>query len=276
MLWDGNVIKKASLKKRFLGLTIKQWVWVLVIIPGVPFTVGSLFIVGYSNIPWPIDKIQIKPIRDDVEELMALVHGKGDRPSSWANGFASDLESLVLNNRQQVVTVDWREYSKDMFRCTLNARRIGHDLGEKINEHNNIKRLHLVGHSAGSFVVYGICEAVKKNNKEIFVHTTYLAPVSIYRGIDWGFGTRNFGSCADISDAYIDHEDGVPVNDQPLKHPHTFDVTALKVSAGYTGSPHLWPIDYYRKAVIGGELPYWKPDQPTLKKYPPQKISALR
>ena len=151
-----------------------------------------------------------------------------------------------------------------MFRCTFNARRIGHDLGEKLSELENIKRLHLIGHSAGAFVVYAMCEAMKKRNEGIFIHTTYLDPVSIYGGIDWGYGTRNFGSCADISDAYIDHEDGVPGSDDPLMNPHTFDVTGLKKAAGFTGSPHLWPIEYYRQAVQGETLPYWEPDQSVL------------
>lgn len=265
-----------SLKNKFLGRTLKFWLWILILIPGIPFAVGSLFIVGYSNIPWPIgDSVQVGTIRDDIEELIVLAHGKGDTPSSWAEGFAHELERSVLNDGQQVVTVDWRDYSMDMFRCTLNGRRIGQEIGQKLIASKQLKRLHLIGHSAGAFVVYGICEAVKKKNGKIFVHTTYLDPVGIYGGIDWGYGVRNFGSCADISDAYIDHEDGVPGSDKPLKHPHTFDITALKKLERYNGSPHLWPIEYYRQAVVTNSLPFWVPDQAVQKKFSQKKSTTM-
>lgn len=263
-------------KKLYLGLSAKFWLWVLVLIPGIPFTVASLLILGYSNIPLPLgNKVKINSVREDTEELIVLIHGKGDRPSSWADGFAEELRHSVLKEQQQVLTVDWGDYSTDLFRCTLNGRRIGRNLGRKLLSHKNIKRLHLIGHSAGSFVVYGMCEAVKKKDGNIFVQTTYLDPVSIYGGVDWGYGTRNFGSCADISDAYIDHDDGVPGSNEPLKHPHTFDVTALKKPAAFSGSPHLWPIEYYRHAVTEGTLPFWDPKNSLNVKYPPKNSTIM-
>lgn len=214
-------------------------------------------------------------VSPETEKLFVLVHGKGDNLSSWAEGFAHELESSVLAEGEQVVTVDWEEYSHDLFRSTLNGRRIGHDLGRKLSGYGNIRQLHLIGHSAGSFVAYGICEAMKKANKEVFIHATYLDPVAIYGGVDWNYGSRNFGRCADISDAYIDHEDNVPGSNGPLKHPHTFDVTGLKKQAGYSGSPHLWPIVYYRRAVQDKTLPYWTPDETTLERFPPGKFTVM-
>lgn len=256
------------MKNRWLGLTYKQWFLILVLIPGIPFFTASLFIVVYANLPWPMEnRLNFKKIDQNVRELIVLVHGKDDTPESWANGFAADLEAAHLQNDQQVFALDWEEYSKDMFRCSLNGRRIGHKLAQTILEKPNIKRLHLIGHSAGSFVVYGICETIKENDTAIEVQTTYLDPVSIYGGIDWKFGTRNFGSCGDISDAYIDTEDEVPGSNKPLKHPHTFDVTALKPQTEKI-SPHLWPIAFYRQAVLNQELPFWKPDESDLRQNP--------
>ncbi|MBU0486080.1 MAG: alpha/beta fold hydrolase [Proteobacteria bacterium] len=263
-------------QKRFLVFTLQQWLWIIVIVPGVTFVTASLFIIGYSNIPWPLgNKIKMASVGNNIAELIVLVHGKGDSPSSWAEGFALDLESSLLNDQQQVVIVDWGAYSKDLFRSTLNARRIGHDLGQKLSAQKNIKRLHLIGHSAGSFVVYGMCEAIKKRNGNIFIQTTYLDPVSIYGGVNWGYGTRHFGSCADISDAYIDRDDTVPGSNEPLQHPHTFDVTALKEAAGFKGSPHLWPIYYYRQAVLNQTLPYWEPEKEDFLAYPPRQNTKL-
>lgn len=269
-------MSRSDERKKFFGLSRRSWLWFLVLTPGIPFVIGSVLFLCYANIPLPMDnKVRIDPVEENTEELIILVHGKGDRPSSWANGFAKQLRQSVLKNHQQVITVDWGDYSTDLFRCTLNGRRIGRDLGRKLAKKAKVKRYHLIGHSAGSFVVYGLCEALKKENKTIYVQSTYLDPVSVYGGIDWGFGTRNFGSCADISDAYIDHEDGVPGSNKPLKHPHTFDVTALKKMAGYSGSPHLWPIEYYRHGVLNNNLPFWEPDEQTLVRFPSQKSTNL-
>ena len=116
---------------------------------------------------------------------------------------------------------------------------------------------------------------LKKLEKKVVVHTTFLDPVGIYGGVDWGYGTRNFGSCGDVSDAYIDHEDGVPGSNEPLVNPHTFDVTRLKKQAGFAGSPHIWPIEYYRNAVLSGTLEFWQPDNETKVSHPPKNYTIL-
>lgn len=240
----------------------------LVLLPGGLFAAGSLCILVYANFPLPLGyQVKSVPIEEDAQEVIVLVHGKGDNPSSWADDFARQLRKELLGEHQQVVTVDWEEYSRDIFRSTLNGRRIGNELGGKLAGRKHIERLHLIGHSAGSFVVYGICETVKKMDPDIYVQTTYLDPVTVYRGIDWEYGTRHFGSCANVSDAYIDHDDGVPGSNSPLPHTHTFDVTGLKESAGYTGLPHLWPVQYYRREVLRHRLPFWRPDPAVLEKY---------
>jgi hypothetical protein len=269
-------MSETSGQKKMLGASARFWLWILVLLPGIPFIIGSILLLGYANIPLPVDnKVKIDPVEDGTEEVILLVHGKGDTPLSWAQGFADQLRKSVLKDHQQVLTINWSEYSTDLFRCTLNGRRIGRDLGRKLSKNKKIKRFHLIGHSAGSFVVFGLCESIRKESNNVFVHTTYLDPVSIYGGIDWSYGTRNFGSCANISDAYIDHEDGVPGSDEPLEHPHTFDVTALKKGANYSGSPHLWPVEYYRRTVLSNELPYWVPDKHTLQQYPPYRSTVM-
>lgn len=263
--------------KKYFKFTLKQWLLLIIVVPGIPFVLTSIFIVVYSTTPWPTgETVKMEALSGQTEEVIILVHGKGDNPSSWADGFAAELDALLLDDQQQAVTVNWSDYSTDLFRSTLNARRIGHDLGAKLARQDNIKRLHLIGHSAGSFVVYGICEAVKESRKDIEVQSTYLDPVAIYAGVDWGYGSRNFGSCADISDAYIDTEDGVPGSNAPLDQPHTFDVTAIRKKVGFKGLPHLWPIEFYRQAVLAKELPYWHPGEDVVLRYPPGKSTVLK
>ncbi len=265
----------ANLRK-FLKLTLKQWLILILVVPGIPFLLISLFIVIYSTMPWPTgETVTMQKVDSHTKELIVLVHGKGDNPSSWADSFAAELNLALLGDGQQALTINWSDYSNDLFRSTLNARRIGQDLGRKLAALKHLKRLHLIGHSAGSFVVYGICEAVKPYREDLFVHTTFLDPVGIYAGIDWGYGTRNFGSCADISDAYIDREDGVPGSNAPLDHPHTFDVTALRKKSSFKELPHLWPIEYYRQQVVEQKLPYWEPKVEVLKMFPASKYTLM-
>lgn len=250
-------------------MRLKHWLVLLVFLPGGLFAAGSLFLLAYANLPLPLEyKVRLGPINDEAREVIVLVHGKGDNPSSWADDFARRLRRNILGEHQQVVTVDWEEYSRDIFRSTLHGRRIGKELGRKLGSSRHIERLHLIGHSAGSFVVYGICEAVKKMNPAIYVQSTYLDPVTVYRAVDWEYGTRHFGQCADVSDAYIDRDDEVPGSNSPLPNAHTFDITGLKAAAGFTGLPHLWPIAFYRREVLSTSLPFWQPDQAVLEKYP--------
>ncbi|GAB4337196.1 MAG: hypothetical protein Kow0089_08250 [Desulfobulbaceae bacterium] len=265
-------------QKKFAGLRAGQWMRLLVLLPGIPFLACSVLLLCYANVSLPVgEDVRMAEVLESTRELIVLVHGKGDTPSSWAEAFAEELRSSRLGPGQQVVTVDWGEYSHDLLRSTLNGRDIGHDLGKRIAAGSGaLSRLHLVGHSAGSFVVYGICESVRRRKPGIHIHTTFLAPVTVYRGIDWKYGYRNFGTCADVSDAWIDREDRAIGASAPLRFPHSFDVTALRRASGFNGTPHLWPVAFYRKAVLAGTVPLWEADDAFLAAFPPGHHTLLR
>ena len=125
-------------------------------------------------------------------------------------------------------------------------------------------------------MAYGYCETLKDNNPDLFVQTTYLDPLGPYSGFQWDYGTENFGSCADVSDAYIDISDNVPGSNVPVEHTHTFDVSALRtLDENYQGTAHMWPIQYYRNAVMSGQLPYWAPGEDVIKQYPSKHSTIL-
>ncbi|MEM0911693.1 MAG: hypothetical protein AAGJ37_11995 [Pseudomonadota bacterium] len=265
-------------KKKVYGRTVKFWFIVLFILPGIPPLVATVGLVIFSYFPWPISfDVNTPQLRQHQDELILLVHGKDDSPATWSDSFALELQQQVLDHNQQVATVDWQKYSTNIFRCSNNGRRIGRQLGKALAMNKDLKRVHLVGHSAGSFVVYGLCESLRHENPDVLVHTTYLDPLGVYSGMNWHFGTRNFGRCADISDAYIDINDNVPGSNVPVENAHTFDVSALRINDDeYTGSAHMWPIEYYRRAVLSEQLPFWAPSKDVLRRYPPQQHTVVR
>ena len=270
-MFDSNFFKRVV-----YGQTIKFWFIVLFILPGIPFVVVTIGLITFSYFPWPFTfDIEAPHVAENKEELILLIHGKDDNPSTWSDTFANQLQQSVLSDEQQVDTIDWHEYSTNIFRCSNNGRRLGRQIGKQLSEQKRIKKVHLIGHSAGSFVVYGICESLKEKAPDVFLHTTYLDPLGVYSGLDWHFGTRNFGICADISDAYIDVNDRVPGSNVPVENAHTFDVSALRlIDEKYTGSAHNWPIEFYQRSVLDKKLPYWEPNNDTLRLYPPAKSTV--
>ncbi len=272
------MFRSTVLNKRLYNHTLKFWLLMLLVLPAIPPMGATVGLLIFSYFPWPVTfNVEVPEVASHKEELIVLVHGKDDTAASWALPFAKRLEQRVVSQTQQLYAVDWSGYSDNLFRCSNNGRRIGWQLGEALAQHDSLKRVHLIGHSAGAFVVFGLCESLKQHNSSLIVQATYLDPLGIYSGVDWNYGPRNFGSCADISDAYIDVDDGVPGSNVPLDHAHTFDVTALKAAGGevYAGSAHRWPVDYYQGAVLRNALPYWSPGTDLLHRFPKGEHTVL-
>lgn len=269
--------KRKCLNKVIYKRTVRSWLVILFVLPGIPFVVVTLGLMIFTYFPWPPTfDVEQPAVSSRTEELIILIHGKDDNPNTWPNAFAEDLAQKVLTDTQQVVTVNWYVYSTNLFRSANNARRIGHQLGESLADNKQLKKVHLIAHSAGSFMAYGFCETLKEISPDLFVQTTYLDPLGPYSGFQWDYGTEHFGSCADVSDAYIDISDNVPGSNVPVKNTHTFDVSALRIlDKAYQGTAHMWPIQYYRNAVISGQLPFWGPGEDVIKQFPTKHQTIL-
>lgn len=227
--------------------------WLLVVLPGIPFVLGS---VAYGiYVFWPRDYSAVTDVAlaPATEHLLLAAHGVRDRPASWSDGLA-----VLAGKRQpglQAISLDWRPFSDNPFLCSVMARRIGRALGEKFAAQKHLKTVHAVGHSCGAFVVLGLCEGLKSRAEAPRIHTTYLDPVSVYAGFFWQYGRNHFGSCADFSDNYFDHRDGVPGSDEALPLTYNVDVTELGVQLADREPPHNWPTRYYLQAYGSGVVP---------------------
>lgn len=227
---------------------IKLALWLFIIIPLVPFVLLNVALMVYMYWPISYDKLPPLPAIESDKSLTILAHGLHATPAQWSLPLKAMLEQQP---QQQVIALDWSAYAKDAFRCSIDGKRIGQQLGERLAQ-QDVEQLHLIAHSCGSFVIVGLCQSLKAQQRDIKVHTTYLDPVSVYGGLWWNYGISHFGQCADFSDAYIDPRDGIPGSDRALEHAYTFDVSPLSQQVNYQGSPHQWPVQFYLNAVNDG------------------------
>lgn len=243
------------------NIWLRVFWWLAVIIPGIPFIIFSVGFQLYAH--WPRDYSNIISITIDshTEYLSLSVHGVKDTPKSWSNKLQNTIKDT--NNGQLAefqkgqLSLSWQPYSDNALVCSVTGKNIGEKIAEKIVLLPNLKAVHLIGHSCGSFVIYGLCEKLKQLKPSINIQTTYLDPVSIYSGIFWQYGVNNFGSCADFSDSYIDTQDNVPGSNQNLKHTYTFDVTNIRLEKKLTYAPHAWPTYFYIDAYRNEQVPIY-------------------
>ncbi len=241
------------------NIWLKLFWWLAVIIPGIPFIIFSVGFQLYAH--WPRDFSQITSItvNPKTEYLSLSVHGVKDNPKSWSNRLQNTIKNTNVQQlakfQKAQVSLSWQPYSDNALVCSVTGRNIGEQLANKVAKLPNIKVIHLIGHSCGSFVIYGLCEKLKQIKPMIRVQSTYLDPVAIYSGLFWQYGVNNFGSCADFSDSYIDTQDTVPGSNQNLKHAYTFDVTDIRLKNKHPYAPHAWPTFFYIDAYKNNQIP---------------------
>ncbi len=263
---------KSFLKNKSL---IQKILFVLIVIPGIPFILASLGFTIYTFWPRDISKVTNIDITNLTTHITISAHGVKDSPESWSDELQTIMSNKPISN-QQNISLDWRPFSDNPFICSVSAKRIGRQIGEKIAKSTSIKSIHAIGHSCGAFVVLGLCQGVKATSNDIKIQTTYLAPVSVYAGLFWQYGINNFGSCGDFSTAYIDKNDTTPGSNQKQLNAHTFDVTQLRIKEQINVTPHNWPTKYYMKALKHGKTPLLLDSGEKLESiYPKGELSEL-
>lgn len=183
------------------------------------------------------------------DHLLVLVHGGGDGPNGWPAEFAEvAAQGLREPERWDILLYDWSEDAEGGVNVTRRAQRHGRWLGERLGEDYAYAHLHLVGHSAGSFVVYGVTDTLGPGRVET-IHETYLDPFGGVGLVRWGYGRRRFGEGADFAEAYMNTEDGVPSTNRPFPGMYTFDLSGLADDALEPKAGHRFPIGWYQDSV---------------------------
>lgn len=243
MFLSSPLVNDPSMIKKILSVLL-----LVMVLPGIVVLI-------YSAWPRDITDVQLPVLAASTSSTTILVHGLGDSPAGWsADMLAQVVEIKGLSTSWQGFALDWNPYAESFLRSAVDGQTLGQSLGAEIADNRQLQSVHLIGHSVGAFVVYGICQQLKQINPNIRVHTTYLDPLSLKGSHDWFYGQRNFGRCADFAEAYVDTDDAVPGSSGPLKHTHVFDVTASK-GAGSDINPHYWPVLFYKGLLAAGKAP---------------------
>ncbi|OIQ47708.1 MAG: hypothetical protein BM565_05205 [Gammaproteobacteria bacterium MedPE] len=209
--------------------------------PVISFVFVSIILIIY--IFWPFQSYDIQTTDITSNKVVLISHGLKDDTATWVTTLKKQL--LTNGGDVQVIAIDWSRYADNALTCSVNGRRIGHDMANILLKNSQLIDIQLIGHSCGAFVNYGICEVLKEHQNDINVNSIYLAPVSVYGGMFWEFGLDNFGACANESITYFDTEDRVPGSNRAPIHSTGIDVTDYKQQFGFDGAPHQWPIYYF-------------------------------
>jgi hypothetical protein len=209
----------------------------------------GLVVLGCGAPPTSEGQLPDAPERD---VWVLVVHGAGDGPERWATGFVAALEPrLSAPERVALVAYDWREAARDRLAAPGTGQAEGAAIAKAL-EGRRLSHLHVVAHSAGAHVAYGLEQALSRWPSRPTLHLTLLDPF-LGMGLDFEWGRSRVGTVADFTESWLNRGDGVPGTESPVDAAHTFDVTdSASRPAGLTGSaPHWWPIDAYQMLEPG-------------------------
>ena len=250
---------------------------VFLILPAVSFILSSAVIMAYIFWPTDLSRITMSSIDPAAENVVLLAHGLNDNPSSWSTELKYQFEQHLLKEQEtsQVIALDWNPYSKSALRCSVHGKRIGAAIGYQMAKSTRLKSAHLIGHSCGAFVILGLCEILKSERSDIQIQDTYLAPVNIYGGIVWNYGSSHFGTCASFSDTYFDRDDTIGEN-RATVHSYIYDITDARKKLVERVSPHIWPTIYYRQLVESGLYPNLRNSTNLPKTFMPEDLKVVK
>jgi hypothetical protein len=211
---------------------------------------STLALEGYTRLPDTV-AVPALHIPADTRELTLVFHGSGgsDEPlmQRIADAHAGAAGTTAL-------AVNWSPASDNRLRAAANARVVGHELGQELGKMPGLRRLRLIGHSSGAYMLDAVCAAARAGQAQpLQVISVYLDPFGIAGFVDWSHGAREHGSCADFALAVINTDDAAPATNRPLRQAYNVDVTAdpRRPPPGEMNL-HYWPVTYYAIAAANG------------------------
>ncbi len=145
-----------------------------------------------------------------------------------------------------VIALDWHEKAHSLWPWTAegNAKTLGREFGAIIQK-AGFASCHLIGHSAGCWLVDGIADIVKdhdrKTGRHTDVHLTFLDAFA--QGLFF-HNSAKLGSAADWAEQYVTK--GVFETDWMLPHAFNIDITHINP---VPSDSHSWPHEWYANTV---------------------------
>jgi hypothetical protein len=208
----------------------------------------------YTRVParFPVTPLHLDPA---ARSAVLLFHGR--RGENEPALLALEQKLQLLARAQTGTTVRryvWAPHSHPRFRCQANGEHVGETLGAELAAVGGLESIHLIGQSAGAFLLDPLCQAYRKAGGRARVVMTYLDPMGFRGGFDPLWGARHYGACADYAEAFINTDDRAMGTNTFLRHAWNVDVTSLPKPADYRDGGHRWPLRYYLDHVDAGDV----------------------
>jgi hypothetical protein len=210
----------------------------------------------YTRYPSSVD---VRPLNfpADTARVILLFHGTDGRDEPLLTEIAQRMAAeSAAETGTVVLRYIWSPHSDNQFRASAHGSAIGRALGRELAGLARLSTMRLIGHSAGAYLMDPLCQAYKSATaKPARVEMTFIDPIGIVGGWDFGYGYRNHGRCANFAAAYINLDDIVPGTNAALQQAYNYDLTHARARRAFDGRGHIWPVKYFLDEIIvaGGE-----------------------
>ena len=181
--------------------------------------------------------------------LVVITHGWYER-EAWPSRMALAVSRKVSRDNWRCGWCDWRDQAKRLRpseAATIGRDDVGPHLGREILRlSSHWRHVHLVGHSAGSWVVNAAAEIIAKETAAD-IHITFLDAY-----VPDGWDESALGRCVGQTRgrAWAEHyftRDLLNLTESRLSHAHNVDIT--RVNPGFRG--HRFPGYWYLATITG-------------------------
>lgn len=202
----------------------------------------------YTRTPVPIVPPELS-LPPDTRQLTLIFHGSMDGENPQFPAIAAAITAPAGQQdqtRAQVRFVRWDPPANLRLRASATARSLGTQLGGIVADLPELKTLRLVAHSSGSFVPDRLCEAYRlAAARPAQVEMVLLDAFQIRGFVDWQYGARHHGRCADFALSIVNTDDPAPSTNRFLAQAFNLDVTAHPGRASYDRNGHYWPVQFF-------------------------------
>lgn len=213
---------------------------------GLALVAGLAVMEIYTRVPVG-ERLPALDLTPGATAVVLVIHGAGDADDPLVPDLLRGLEA-AFGHRSDVAVryLRWSPESDQRLRAAATAQAVGARVGEALAGLPAVRDLHLVAHSVGAFMPDAICRAYRRQAaRPARVTMVLLDPFQIGGFLDWGWGARHHGECADFALAVINTEDPAPATNRPLANTFNLDVTGDPARERFERNGHYWPIRYY-------------------------------
>ena len=239
----------------------------------------------YALSPADISGVGLPPAFQRARHAAIIFHGSGGPDRETSDVLARfRQQDAAAGFKREVIVFNWMPwFTSNTDRLSFQSASVGAALGKMLASNRDLRSLHIVGTSAGSFAADACCSAyvaaaavASAGYSRAAVRLTLADPFAARDGASFqsGRGAQFFGKDADFAEHYLNTDDIVPNTAVPLPLCYCYDVTGsaerksfpppdktgdvvydfILKSLGY----HSWPMGYlarhYETRVDGGTL----------------------